>query len=120
MKTTIHDCEIIKLPVMVSEPMTVSPLYAGEHLGFNVERVYYIYDVPDDESRGEHAHKRLQQLLIAVRGSLHVLIDDGYDKKSVVLDRRRLRTVHPRPDLAPPVEFFVWRCLLGVGVLRLR
>jgi hypothetical protein len=65
----------------------VSPLYPGEHLGFDVERVYYIYDVPDDESRGEHAHKRLQQLLIAVRGSLHVLIDDGYEKKSVVLDR---------------------------------
>ena len=53
---------------------------------FEIKRIYYLYMVPE-ASRGAHAHKQLQQLMIATSGSVHVTLDDGRDKKTFVLDK---------------------------------
>ena len=49
--------------------------------------MYYLYDVPGGESRGAHAHKELQQLIVAASGSFTVTLDDGTTKKSYNLNR---------------------------------
>jgi len=54
---------------------------------FDIVRTYYLYDVPGGESRGGHAHKELQQLLISVMGAFDVIVDDGSEKKTIRLDR---------------------------------
>ena len=51
------------------------------------ERVYYLYDVPGGAERGGHAHKELQQLIIAMSGSFDVVLDDGTEKKRIHLNR---------------------------------
>ena len=58
----------------------------GRDIPFDIKRVYYLYMVPE-VARGAHAHKELQQLLIATSGSVEVIIDDGTNKKSFMLDR---------------------------------
>lgn len=73
-------------------------------LPFEVKRVYYIYDVPAGESRGGHAHKELQQLIIAVKGSFDVLINDGRTKKVICLDR---------PNIGLYIVPGIWRKLLN-------
>jgi len=52
-----------------------------------VRRVYYLFDVPGGESRGGHAHRELQQLIVAAGGSFDVVIDDGKNRKIVNLNR---------------------------------
>ena len=47
---------------------------------FEIKRVYYLYDVPSDGSRGGHAHKKLNQFLIPLSGSFDVIVDDGSSK----------------------------------------
>jgi hypothetical protein len=59
----------------------------GNHIPFEIERVYYLYDVPGGSVRGGHAHKQLQQLIVSVMGAFDVILDDGYKKKTVRLDR---------------------------------
>ena len=54
---------------------------------FDVKRVYYLYDVPGGESRGAHAHKELEQLIVAASGSFTVTLDDGKSKRSFFLNR---------------------------------
>ena len=54
---------------------------------FDIERVYYLYDVPGGEERGGHAHKELSQLVIAAGGSFDVILDDGSTKRTVTLNR---------------------------------
>lgn len=54
---------------------------------FEVKRVYYIYDTLPGVRRGFHAHKNLQQILICVHGSCKILLDDGYEKADVLLDK---------------------------------
>jgi len=59
----------------------------NKHIPFDVRRVYYLYDVPGGSSRGGHAHRELEQLIIAVAGSFDVMLDDGQNRKTVTLNR---------------------------------
>jgi acetyltransferase-like isoleucine patch superfamily enzyme len=63
--------------------------FSGD-LPFAPKRTYFVYDVPTTKVRGEHAQRHCEQLLIAVHGSLSVLVDDGRDRKNVLLDDPRL------------------------------
>lgn len=56
-------------------------------LPFPIKRVYYLYDVPSDSSRGGHAHKELQQFLIALSGSFDVVLDNGKTRRTFTLNR---------------------------------
>lgn len=54
---------------------------------FNIKRVYYMYDTGKDVVRGLHAHKTLQQILICIHGSCMIRLDNGKEKKEIVLDK---------------------------------
>ncbi|MDA9239172.1 FdtA/QdtA family cupin domain-containing protein [Flavobacteriaceae bacterium] len=56
-------------------------------LPFDIKRVYYLYDVPSDSSRGGHAHKQLRQFLIALSGSFDVVLDNGKQRRTITLNR---------------------------------
>ncbi len=56
-------------------------LESNKNIPFEIKRVYYIFDTKKDVIRGKHAHKNLQQILIAVSGSCKVLVDNKQDKK---------------------------------------
>jgi dTDP-4-dehydrorhamnose 3,5-epimerase-like enzyme len=58
-----------------------------KEIPFNIKRVYYIYDTLPNVRRGFHAHKTLKQLLLCLHGSCKILLDDGYDKEEVLLDK---------------------------------
>lgn len=57
---------------------------------FTPRRYFLVYDVPTAETRGEHAHLNCHQFLIAVKGSVHVVADDGEVREEFVLDRNNL------------------------------
>ena len=59
----------------------------GRDIPFEVKRYFLVYDVPSVEIRGEHAHLRCEQFLIAVKGSVHVVADDGSNREQFVLDK---------------------------------
>lgn len=54
---------------------------------FKIKRVYYMYDTLKGVTRGYHAHKHLQQILICIHGSCKILLDNGYEKKVVPLEK---------------------------------
>jgi glyoxylate utilization-related uncharacterized protein len=59
----------------------------GRQIPFNIRRVYYLYDVPGGSERGGHAHKDLHQFMIAMSGSFDIVLDDGFDRKRIHLNR---------------------------------
>ena len=81
------DCRIIDLPKISDPRGNLTFIEAGSHIPFDIQRVYYLYDVPGGAERGGHAHKALHQLIIAMSGSFDVVLDDGRDKKRVHLNR---------------------------------
>jgi len=62
----------------------------GPDVPFPVRRGFLVYNVPSAETRGEHAHRRCAQFLMAVRGSLRVAVDDGTAREEFSLDRPSL------------------------------
>jgi dTDP-4-dehydrorhamnose 3,5-epimerase-like enzyme len=84
---TIDDCRIIDLPKISNRRGNITPVEGGRHIPFDIERVYYLYDVPGGAVRGGHAHKQLQQLVVSVMGAFDVILDDGDKRKTIRLDR---------------------------------
>ena len=84
--TTIDDCRIIDIRKYTDTRGYLSVIEGGEDIPFEIKRIYYLYMVPE-AARGSHAHKQLQQLMVATSGSVHVTLDDGVNKKTFVLDK---------------------------------
>lgn len=83
----IDICKIIELPKISDPRGNLSVIEGSVHIPFDIKRVYYLYDVPGGAERGGHAHKALHQLIIAMSGSFDVVLDDGYEKKRIHLNR---------------------------------
>lgn len=93
----IKNVEIIELP-KICDPEGRGNLSVVEKniLPFEVKRVYYLYDVPSDASRGGHAHIELKQCLIAVSGSFDVVIDDGVNRNVIHLNKPNKALIIPQ------------------------
>lgn len=77
---------IIRFPEVVDLRGHMTFSEVGGLLPFEVRRIFFVYGVPSREIRGEHAHRALDQLLIAASGHVSVLTDDGRIRQEVVLD----------------------------------
>ena len=84
---TIKNCRIIELPKITEPRGNLTFIEQGSHIPFDIQRVYYLYDVPGGAERGGHAHKALHQLIVAMSGSFDVVLNDGNEKKRFHLNR---------------------------------
>jgi dTDP-4-dehydrorhamnose 3,5-epimerase-like enzyme len=83
----LSECRIIDLPKILDNRGNLTFIEANKHVPFEIKRVYYLYDVPGGATRGGHAHKHLQQFIIAAMGSFDVILDDGSERKRFHLNR---------------------------------
>lgn len=88
-KLSVYDCSFVELPKITVDVRkgNLTPVYNNEHIPFAVKRVFYTYDIPGGESRGAHAHRKCHQFLVAASGSFEVVLDDGKNKRTVLLNR---------------------------------
>ena len=94
--------QLIDLPKITDPRGNLTVAEGAEVVPFDIKRAYWVYDVPGGESRGGHAHKRLRQLVVALSGSFTVTLDNGYERKTVLLN-------HPWQGLV--IETNTWRTL---------
>ncbi|AOW09574.1 sugar 3,4-ketoisomerase [Flavobacterium gilvum] len=84
--TTIQDISLLKIPVV--EDLNGNLAFVEkEVLPFEFKRVYYLFDVPSSAFRGGHSHIEQQEVLVALSGSFEVVMHDGKDKKSFLLNK---------------------------------
>ncbi|WP_339862182.1 FdtA/QdtA family cupin domain-containing protein [Thalassospira alkalitolerans] len=84
---SLAKCKIIDLPKISNTQGNLTFIEGGNHIPFDIQRVYYLYDVPGGATRGGHAHKNLHQLIIAMSGSFDIVLDDGREKQRYHLNR---------------------------------
>jgi len=84
---SIKNCKVVNLPKIQDPRGNLTFIEGGNHVPFDIKRVYYLYDVPGGAERGGHAHKELSQLIVAMSGSFDVLLDDGTQKVKFHLNR---------------------------------
>ena len=82
-----EDCRILRFPKIEDRRGNLSFIEGNSHIPFDIQRVYYLYDVPGGAARGGHAHKALWQVIIAMSGSFDVVLDDGSARQKFHLNR---------------------------------
>ena len=80
------EIKIVNIP-KIEDPRGNLSVIEKEVVPFEIKRVYYLYDVPAGAERGGHAHKKLQQFLVALSGSFDVILNDGKEEKIVTLNK---------------------------------
>ena len=100
-QTELNDIKEISIP-KISDPDGRGNLAVIENniLQYKIKRVYYLYDIPSDATRGGHAHINLRQSLIALSGSFDVVLDDGKERKTITLNK---------PNKALLIPTGIWR-----------
>ena len=84
---SVDDVKIIELPKFLDARGNLSFAEQNNHIPFEIRRTYWLYDVPGGEARGGHAYKENQEFIVALSGSLDVVLDDGSEKKTFTLNR---------------------------------
>jgi dTDP-4-dehydrorhamnose 3,5-epimerase-like enzyme len=87
MNSSNSECRIIDLPKITDVRGNLSFIEGCRHIPFDIQRVFYLYDVPGGAIRAGHALKTCEQFLIAVSGSFEVVIDDGVSRSEYLLNR---------------------------------
>lgn len=98
----VADAKIIDIPKIEDRRGNLSVVEEFKNVPFHIARAYWLYDVPAGAMRGGHAHKRLKQLLIALSGSFTVTLDDGLEKRKILLNR---------PYQGLLIETGIWRTI---------
>lgn len=99
MHRSVYDANLFYLPKIKSRAGNITPVHNDLEIPFAVKRIFYLYDIPGGESRGAHAHKECHQFLIAASGSFEVLLDDGFTKRQIMLNR---------PDIGLHIPPGIW------------
>lgn len=92
--------KLIKMNVFGDERGKLISLEGGKNIPFDIKRVYYIYDTLPEQDRGMHAHKELEQVIVAMDGACTFVLDDGKNREEVVLNR---------PDIGLYIGKNMWR-----------
>ncbi len=92
---SVDDCKLLELPVIQNPQGNLTFIEEQRHVPFPIARVYYLYDVPGGAMRGGHAHRELEQLIVAISGSFDVILDDGSKRRNVTLNRSRIGLYMP-------------------------
>jgi hypothetical protein len=85
--TSFGDCRIIDLPIIRDSRGNLTYAEQQNHLPFDIQRIFYLYDVPGGSQRAGHALRSCHQFLIAVSGSFDVVLDDGQSRATFHLNR---------------------------------
>lgn len=92
----VAGANVVELKAAVDARGSLAVAEAGSALPFVPRRIFFVYDVPNREVRGEHAHREQEQFLVCVKGSCSLVVDDGVRREELRLDSP-LRGVHLRP-----------------------
>lgn len=98
--TGLASCRVVELPTVADGRGSLTFTQAESGLDFPVRRAYWLHGVPAGASRGAHAHRSLEQLMLAPSGSFEVHLDDGHATRTVPLDR---------PTIGLRIGPMVWR-----------
>lgn len=91
---------LIDMKVFGDERGKLVSLEGNKNVPFDIKRVYYIFDTLPNQDRGMHAHKDMEQIIIAMDGACEFILDDGKTRESVLLNR---------PDIGLYIGKNMWR-----------
>ena len=85
-KGSVSFCEEFNIDEITDSRGSLSYLEIGKGLSFPITRNYFLYNIRKNETRGHHAHKNLQQVIVCLSGSCNITLYDGKLTKKIILN----------------------------------
>ena len=105
--------KLIQMPVFGDERGKLVALEGNIDIPFEIQRVYYIYDTLPEQERGKHAHRSLEQIIIAIDGSCQFVLDDGHERQEIWLNSPA-KGLYIGPNMWREMRHFSYGCKLMV------
>lgn len=102
--TKMENVKLFKFNIIGDSRGSLVSLEQFNNIPFEIRRIYYIFDTKRNVERGNHAHKKLEQVLVCLSGSCSVILDNGIEKKEVKLDY---------PDIGLYIGKNIWRSMVN-------
>ncbi|KUY27456.1 sugar 3,4-ketoisomerase [Elizabethkingia ursingii] len=102
---SVEDCKIVDLPKIHNDAGNITVLQNDMDIPFEVNRIYYLYDVPMGAERGGHSHYDLQQYIVAASGSFIFVLSDGKITKEFFLNDPS-KALHIKPGIWREIKDF--------------
>ena len=83
----MEKAKLVPLPKILDKRGNLSVIESENHVPFNIKRTYLIYDVPGGEVRGGHAFIEQKEMIVALSGSLDIIVFDGVKEHKFSLNR---------------------------------
>lgn len=83
----VGNCQVVDLDKIIDRAGNITVIESLKSIPFDIKRIYYLFDIPAGGVRGGHAHKDLYQLIVAASGSFKVVIDDGFNEETILINR---------------------------------
>ena len=84
--STLLNCQLLNIP-KIEDPRGNLSVIENKVIPFEIERVYYLYDIPIGAERGGHSHIEQQEFLVALSGSFDVILNDGQNINKITLNK---------------------------------
>ena len=81
----VRGVELVEAPLIKDMRGDLVARQVGQGLPFAPRRIFTVFNVPSKKVRGEHAHRECDQFLLALSGSIAVLVDDGRNRQEILL-----------------------------------
>ena len=94
------DYKLINMHIFGDERGKLISIEGGKNIPFEIKRVYWIFDTAPDQDRGKHAHKNMEQIVVAMDGACQFILDDGKTREKIWLNR---------PDVGLYIGKNMWR-----------
>lgn len=82
----MKECKLINLPNFGDQRGKMTVLEANVALPFLPKRAFFVYDVPKDQVRGEHANIKTKFVMVAIKGSVDIVVSNGLEQETFTLD----------------------------------
>ena len=105
--------KILDMKVLGDERGKLISLENNKNIPFEIKRVYWIYDTAPDQERGKHAHRNLEQIIVALDGACQFVLDDGKTRETVWLNRPD-KGLYIGPNMWREMRHFSYGCKLIV------
>lgn len=107
------DYKLLDLHIFGDERGKLISLEGNKNIPFDIKRVYWIFDTLPDQDRGMHAHKDLEQIIVAMDGACQFVLDDGKTREKVWLNRPD-KALYIGPNMWREMKHFSYGCKLMV------
>jgi hypothetical protein len=114
-RIVVRNCRWIEIPkISDARDGIISVAEGGKEIPFAIRRIYFIYGLNYQHShRGEHAHKKLKQVMFCINGKVTLNLDDGFHQQEITLDKPHAG-LYLGPDLWVVMKGFMHQCILLV------